>query len=754
MELRKLRDKATEAFTKGKFAKAAELYADYCQKDPKDIQARLRMGDAWAKAGERPKAIAAYKAAAEAFAREGFLPRAIAASKLILELDPSHQGIQQMLAELYARKGGAPAARSRSAPKNEVVTARSKHAPIELDEDDAKKASPSQKRGSELPEDDAPKAAPSSKRAIELPEFDQSRGTEVGPTGGEGPASDSEPATPKGPALLLPEEDSGLPPELEVFATQPIAPPPQEIVLEVETVEAEVVVATPAQDAPPAPELPAAANTSSPPGLRRRPSQPAPAELSADAAEDTEPVLLTSLKPAPKPAAGPVAVPVIEVEQVTVAAPERNVVATDGAGGLRPTGRFFIPGTEEAAAVVSSNSSSDAGATDLERAFSRFDELSLEDAPISQIARMPEPSVALAQAAVPPPPAIEAAPPPAAAVTQAQAPRLPSFTELELEGDSLLHAVEVAALAGQTQRGESDQVEEEEEVFSITAEVGSDQPDPDALPRIPLFSDLPPDAFIELFERCPLRRFGMGERIIEQGSVGDAFYVVCEGAVRVMRRDADEERELASLKEGAFFGEMALLSGAARSASVDSDSEDTQLLEISAPVLAQLSHRYPTVAQALKKFCRSRMLNNVMNTSALFRPFGKDDRKKLISKFRARDAKKGETLIREGADTDGLYIVLSGEVEVVRGGHTLARLHEGELFGEMSLLKKTVASADVVTTRRTSLLRLPRSDFDALILTHPQVLILISELTDDRQRQNEAVLAGTAELGDEGLLLV
>src|SRR6478609_2270448 len=113
-DLRKLKEKATEAFAKGKFAKAAEFYADYCKADPKDLQARLRMGDAFAKAGNKPKAIDAYSSAAEGFARDGFLPRAIAASKLILELDPAHKGVQQMLADLYARKTSPSAGSSRS----------------------------------------------------------------------------------------------------------------------------------------------------------------------------------------------------------------------------------------------------------------------------------------------------------------------------------------------------------------------------------------------------------------------------------------------------------------------------------------------------------------------------------------------------------------------------------------------------------------------------------------------------------------
>src|SRR5216683_4540100 len=60
----------------------------------------------------------------------------------------------------------------------------------------------------------------------------------------------------------------------------------------------------------------------------------------------------------------------------------------------------------------------------------------------------------------------------------------------------------------------------------------------------------------------------------------------------------------------------------------------------------------------------------------------------------------------------------------------------------------------VRASRRTSLLRLPRRDFDELIMSHPQILALVSELTDDRRRQTDAILSGTADVGEEGLLLV
>ncbi len=309
-----------------------------------------------------------------------------------------------------------------------------------------------------------------------------------------------------------------------------------------------------------------------------------------------------------------------------------------------------------------------------------------------------------------------------------------------------------AAMVGISQRGEVEGAPDE--LIEAADELDPEKLEPGELPKIPLFSDLPPDAFIELFERCPLRRFGDHDRIFEQGSLGDAFYVICSGTVRVFREDLGERKEIAVLPEGSFFGEMALLSGSPRTASVEGASEDTQLLEISAPVLTQLSHRYPQVSQALKKFMRQRLLSNVMASSALFRPFGKGDRRDLIQRFRARDVSKGEVIVKEGERSDGMYVILSGEVEVSKGPQRLAFLKEGDVFGEMSMLAKEPATATVAASKRTSLLRLPRADFDTLILSHPQILVLVSELTEDRRRQTEAVLGGAAAAGEQGLLLV
>ncbi|MBN8232446.1 cyclic nucleotide-binding domain-containing protein [Corallococcus macrosporus] len=652
MELRALKDKATEAFSKGRFAKAAELYQDYCQADPKDHQSRLRMGDAWAKAGQQDRAISAYQSAAEGFAKEGFLPRAIAASKLILELDPSHQGVQQMLADLYARKG-TPAT-SRAKPKD---------------------AAPQQPPASLITQHEAP-------------------------------------PTPKPAAPPAPLEAEGVPVDLSDSLPPELALPQAPATDDTEVVISVEVQVEPTQDEPAWDLTPEASDQ--PVTAAPAPTLPPPSASPAEAAPTGQSVRVAPPRPPPSPS------PMPELPQTRT-----------------PSGRWQalappITGPDTAPAPTEPKASSQAAPPGLR----------------------PRRTDAPAKSTVTPAAGASVVPTTAGAPEPWRASlRVSSFTELEIEADSLLHAVELAA-----QRGLSEHATEEEPVYELTEEAEPTTGTWDALPSIPLFSDLPRDAFIQLFERCPLRRFGPGERILAQGTHGDAFYVICEGSVRVFREEDGRRQDLATLADGAFFGEMALLSGAPRAASVESLSDDTQVLEISASVLATLSRSHPPVAKALKKFCRERLLANVMNSSALFRPFNRQDRRGLVERFRARDVERGDVIIREGDATDGLYVVLSGEVEVHKNGQPLSRLKEGDLFGEISLLQKTPATATVEASRHTTLLRLPREDFDSLISSHPQVLMLVSDLSDERLRRTQHVLGTGADAApdtdDEDLILV
>ena len=174
-------------------------------------------------------------------------------------------------------------------------------------------------------------------------------------------------------------------------------------------------------------------------------------------------------------------------------------------------------------------------------------------------------------------------------------------------------------------------------------------------------------------------------------------------------------------------------------------------------VLRDLAGKYPQVITSLKNFYRQRLLNNVMAISPLFKDFEPAERKSIVEKFKMKQAAPAEVLITEGKNSDGLYVVLHGAVQVAAKKDAtpveLARLKEGDIFGEMSLLTRKPATATVTSTGNSILLRLPRENFQELVLTHPQILELVSDLTEKRKSATEAVLKGQGE-GHDGMSFV
>ncbi|MGH9127095.1 MAG: cyclic nucleotide-binding domain-containing protein [Acidimicrobiales bacterium] len=85
----------------------------------------------------------------------------------------------------------------------------------------------------------------------------------------------------------------------------------------------------------------------------------------------------------------------------------------------------------------------------------------------------------------------------------------------------------------------------------------------------PMFAALDAEERAEVVHIMEIQRLQPGEEVFHEGDAGDAWYVVFEGQVEVMAALASGgERRLTMLAVGAGFGEMALLDGAPRSATV------------------------------------------------------------------------------------------------------------------------------------------------------------------------------------------
>lgn len=123
----------------------------------------------------------------------------------------------------------------------------------------------------------------------------------------------------------------------------------------------------------------------------------------------------------------------------------------------------------------------------------------------------------------------------------------------------------------------------------------------DLLQRVPLFSSLDAAQLRSLADAARLCVYPNESPIVEQGQRteeaqdGDSLYLIVDGQVRVVREQAGHEERLARLGPGQFFGEMALLDGQPRSATVIAEA-DTQCLILSRWDLLRAMRRNPEIA--------------------------------------------------------------------------------------------------------------------------------------------------------------
>jgi CRP/FNR family cyclic AMP-dependent transcriptional regulator len=106
------------------------------------------------------------------------------------------------------------------------------------------------------------------------------------------------------------------------------------------------------------------------------------------------------------------------------------------------------------------------------------------------------------------------------------------------------------------------------------------------------FKDEEMDAFLALLEE---EQYGPGELLVRQDDWGNCMYIMVRGRAKVVHHREGHNIELAVLKAGDFFGELALVDEGARSADVIA-MEECMLLKITQAAIAALAGVYPMAA--------------------------------------------------------------------------------------------------------------------------------------------------------------
>jgi small-conductance mechanosensitive channel/CRP-like cAMP-binding protein len=116
----------------------------------------------------------------------------------------------------------------------------------------------------------------------------------------------------------------------------------------------------------------------------------------------------------------------------------------------------------------------------------------------------------------------------------------------------------------------------------------------DRLASVDLFGPLSPEQRLSLSQAADEHLFAAGEAVVRQGDSGDSMFIVLDGRVRVLIEPSGQE--VAVIGPGGFFGEMSMLTGDARTATVRA-IEDSHVLEIEAEDIRHLAIVHPTLIE-------------------------------------------------------------------------------------------------------------------------------------------------------------
>ena len=200
---------------------------------------------------------------------------------------------------------------------------------------------------------------------------------------------------------------------------------------------------------------------------------------------------------------------------------------------------------------------------------------------------MPPPKTLLEIASTPPPPA-PAAPAPVQVVEMSQ-------------------AASMIAAMNDTDKGLFEDLLDT--IESVLAEAPAAVSPRAATPKIssPLFADFSEADLVAVIQGLELATYGPGDILILEGDPGTSLFVITSGVVRAFVKQPDgKNKQVREMGEGSFFGEIAVLSGKPRTATVTAKST-VEALVLERKTLDHICKTHPSVRTTLQKFAAERL---------------------------------------------------------------------------------------------------------------------------------------------------
>jgi CRP-like cAMP-binding protein len=299
---------------------------------------------------------------------------------------------------------------------------------------------------------------------------------------------------------------------------------------------------------------------------------------------------------------------------------------------------------------------------------------------------------------------------------------------------------------------------------------------PDLLRRIPIFDDLQQTDLVEILGCFTEAEFDSGEAVYVEGEAATSACFLIDGTLEVVKAlPGSDEIVVATIVPGTMIGEMALLVGGARSATVRAchpskvvkvsyhffhaalDQMSGPAFKILRAIIRSMTERLSELqTDILKQWdCETHIASAVawsetpmteMPPSFEYRPFlavmpcfenfNEKEVDTLLSEGGVIEVPRGEYLYREGATPTACYLVLRGAIErsVIRDRrYQLSVLGPGHFSGANALIAQRIHTSDARIRSQALMLRLDQEGFEALFFGNDTACLKFQNMVSANQ---------------------
>ncbi|XP_063713615.1 cAMP-dependent protein kinase type I-alpha regulatory subunit-like isoform X3 [Symsagittifera roscoffensis] len=235
----------------------------------------------------------------------------------------------------------------------------------------------------------------------------------------------------------------------------------------------------------------------------------------------------------------------------------------------------------------------------------------------------------------------------------------------------------------------------------------------EALNKNVLFKYLDDKTRSDIFDVMEPKDYQIGENIIAQGEEGDYFYIIHKGEVDVYVNNA----KVGSIGEGGSFGELALIYGTPRAATI-TVKESASGSSVTTFRLDRESYRMLLMGNTLKK---RKLYEEFLKKVPILESLDSWEAMSLADCLEAITYSDGGVVVKQGEPGDDFFIIVNGEAKVLqrKDGESeeveVGTLKTSDYFGEIALILNRPRAATVVANGKLECVKVDRPRFERIL---------------------------------------